>query len=258
MCLIVFAYKSHPEYRLIMAANRDEFYQRPTLPASFWEDHPSVLAGRDQQAGGTWLGVNTSGRLAAITNFREGLAEPAAHSRGALTSNFLTNRNTPLEFARQIRAKGENYNGFNLLLADHEQLVYCSNRTEKITTLQPGVHSLSNHLLNTPWPKAEHSRQELEQLIGHKQIDIDALISCLHRREPFPDEHLPTTGISLEMERTLSPPFIVSEEYGTRCTTVVLWRNNGSGTFVEQSYLPGGDTGERRQFEWQMNSTTKA
>lgn len=234
-----------------MAANRDEFYARPTALADFWDDNPSILAGRDLQAGGTWLGMNRSGRMAAITNFREGRPEPAPLSRGKLSSLFLNEQSPAFDFAEKLQSSQQQYNGFNLLIADDQQLVYCSNRTQKIQILEPGIYSLSNHLLNSPWPKAEHAKEELSQLILNAKIDQEDLIQCLQRRDPFPDEQLPSTGVGLEMERTLSPPFIAIPEYGTRCTTTILWKHDGSVRFAEQNYLPGGEPGQRREFAWQ-------
>jgi len=254
MCLIVFAYKCHPKYRLILASNRDEFYQRPTLPANFWQKHPSVVAGIDQQAGGTWIGASKEGRLAAVTNFREGQPQAAPRSRGELTHHFLTGQQSPLEFANETQAENAQYNGFNLLLADQQDLIYCSNRSQKIETLSPGIYSLSNHLLNTPWPKAEHAKHELSGLISSDQVDTEQLIRCMQRRQPFPDEQLPATGVGLELERTLSPPFIVADSYGTRCTTALLWETNGPMHFVEQNYLPDGEPGQRLEYNWKTTS----
>ncbi len=248
MCLIVFAWKCHPDYPLIMVANRDEYYQRPTALADFWEDQPDILAGRDLSGGGTWLGLNRQGRFSAVTNYREGLEFPAPQSRGELTSNFLTSNTDISQYAQQVVDGGNQYNGFNLLLGDGDQLYYCSNRQSQIQQVSPGIHSLSNHLLDSPWPKVVHAKKALEALLKTDPVDPDLLIQCLHRRMPFDDEHLPDTGVGLEIERLLSPPFIFSKDYGTRCTTIMLKNGQEETTLIEQTYKDDGAQGERRQF----------
>jgi uncharacterized protein with NRDE domain len=249
MCLIIIAWQVHSEYPLIVAANRDEYYQRPTSPAQPWSREPNaIVAGRDLQAGGTWLGITPTGRFAAITNYREGLEQPAPGSRGKLTTDFLCGDQTPINYARQVLDVGDQYNGFNLLTGNLSQLVYCSNRHSDIIPLSPGIYSLSNELLDSPWPKALHAKQALTPLLQSNPTDIDQLIRCLHRREPFPDECLPDTGIGIEKERTLSPPFIVSPGYGTRCTTIVLRNQKGDTQLVEQNYREDGSDGERKEY----------
>lgn len=253
MCLIVFAWKYHSDYPLIMAANRDEYYQRPTTLAGFWEDQPDILAGRDLTGGGTWLGVNRQGQFAAVTNYREGHQQPAPRSRGELTANFLSSDTDIRQYAQHVIDEGDQYNGFNLLLGDGDQLHYCSNRQPQIQTLSPGIYSLSNHLLDSPWPKAIHAKEVLEPLLKTNSVDRDLLIQSLQRREPFADEHLPDTGVGLEMERMLSPPFIASKDYGTRCTTVLLKKyqeknNQIETTLVEQNYGDDGVPSERSTF----------
>ena len=253
MCLIVFAYQCHPRYRLIMTANRDEFYRRPSQSIRDWGDGSGILAGRDLEAGGTWLGLQRDGRLAAVTNFREGTKEVGLHSRGELTTNFLHSNVSPRRYGQTVKDSGDTYSGFSLLLADRHGMVYCSNRSDRLEHITPGIHSLSNHLLDSAWPKSLHAKNELEILIRQDSIRPEDLIACLHRRNPFPDEQLPSTGIDLETERTLSPPFITSPDYGTRCTTTVLWSHDGEMELTEQNYLPGGKTGERKGFSWNLN-----
>lgn len=248
MCLIIFAWHSHPNYPLIAIANRDEYYRRPTAPASFWEDQPGILAGRDLVGGGTWMGLSLSGRFAAVTNYREGSESPAPRSRGELTVSFLNSEANIASFVQDTVDNGHLYNGFNLLLAEGNQLFYCSNRQTQIQQLPPGIYSLSNHLLNSPWPKAVHAREAFEHQITSDSVNPDQLIQCLHRREPFPDEHLPDTGVGLALERMLSPPFIVSKDYGTRCSSVVLKNHQSETLLVEQSYGRNGSPGERRTF----------
>jgi uncharacterized protein with NRDE domain len=248
MCLIVFAWKYHPNYPLIMAANRDEYYQRPTALADFWEDQPEILAGRDLTGGGTWLGINRQGQFAAVTNFREGHQQPAPRSRGELTAKFLSSGNDIKQYAQQVIDEGDQYQGFNLLLGDGDQLYYCSNRQPQLQPVPPGIYSLSNHLLDSPWPKAIHAKKALKPLLKTNALDLELLIQSLQRREPFADEHLPDTGVGLEMERMLSPPFIAAKDYGTRCTTVLLKNNQEKTTLVEQTYGSDGSQGERRTF----------
>lgn len=253
MCLIIVAWQHHPEYPLIVAANRDEYYDRPTASAHIWEQPNELLAGRDLTGGGTWLGINNTGKFAAVTNYREGIQETPLRSRGKLTTGFLDNDMRINQYAQQCVNDGDQYNGFNLLLSEADQLFYCSNRHPEIVPLPPGVYTLSNHLLDSPWPKSVHVKEALEPLLSSTHsINVDQLIDCLQRRKPFADEHLPDTGVGLELERMLSPPFILSPNplinYGTRCTTVVLKNKAGNTQFVEQSYDRDGSVGERKSF----------
>jgi len=266
MCLIVIAWQQHSEYPLIVAANRDEYYDRPTELAHVWQQPPGllttkILAGKDLSAGGTWLGINDKGKFAAVTNYREGIPETQPHSRGELTTDYLNSSMPPEQYAQKCLNSGNQYNGYNLILNEGDRLFYCSNRYPDIKELPPGIYTLSNHLLNSPWPKSIHVKDELIALLSSgsvspsiptnpQPINIDDIISCLHRREPFADEYLPDTGVGLEIERMLSPPFILSPDYGTRSTTVVLRDNRGKTVFVEQSYESGGLTGERKVFDF--------
>ena len=238
MCLIVFSYKKHAGYRLVFAANRDEFYERPTRPLSFWTDRPDVLAGRDLKGGGTWLGVTRSGRIAAITNFRDipSLRQDAP-TRGMLVSNFLTGSDTPVRYLDQVRSVADRYNGFNLIVGDRESLCYYSNKGGDMYPLSPGVYGLSNHLLDTPWPKVRLARDKLQSLlINTPDVDSDTLMEMLHDVSSPPDAALPDTGIGLEWERMLSPIFIAGDGYGTRSSSVLLWRENGEITFAERTF----------------------
>lgn len=240
MCLILFAYKSHPKYSLILAANRDEFYKRPTLPISFWKDAPHVLAGRDLKGMGTWLGLTRKGRITAITNYRD----PASHkpdtpSRGALVKNFLVGNQTPKHYLNEIKDIGHKYNGFNLLVGDHNSLWYTSNRLQEKIELGPGLYGLSNHLLDTPWPKTQKGKAALQNLLEKNNSNmIDALFTILEDKTRPSDHSLPDTGIGLEWERILSPVFITSGDYGTRSSSVILIDNNGRATFAERSFMP--------------------
>ena len=248
MCLIVFAWQSHAEFPLILVANRDEYYQRPTAAAHFWEENPAILGGRDLRAGGTWLGTCRDGRWTAVTNYREGEAASAPRSRGELTSEFLQGNKSIENFATEALHNGDLFGGFNLLLGDDEKLLYCSNREPNSRQLPPGIYSLSNHLLDSPWPKAVHARDTLTALICTPNPEPAALLSCLQRDTPYADELLPNTGVGLELERLLSPPFIRSENYGTRCTTVLMKNREGDISLLEQNYLQGGRKGECSEF----------
>lgn len=253
MCLIVFACRQHPEYPLILIANRDEYHARPTSNAGFWPDQPELLAGRDQLGKGTWLGLRRNGRFAAVTNFREGIDEPGRLSRGDLSRHYLQGGEMPEDYLEQVSTQGEAYGGFNLLFGNRDKLFYFSNRvdpgTRAVGAVTPGLHSLSNHLLNSPWPKSEHAKDKLAEHLSAPSLEPDALLRILQRRRPFADELLPDTGVSLERERTLSPPFIVTPEYGTRCTTLLLWHKSNQVTFIEQNYAPDGSPTERGDFQ---------
>jgi uncharacterized protein with NRDE domain len=238
MCLIVLAYRSHPDYGLIVGANRDEFYERPTAPASFWEDAPQVLAGRDLRGGGTWLGITREGRFAAVTNYRDSSsARAGAPSRGLLVSEFLKGRSHPAAYLRALAAVADQYNGFSLFVGDSRALYYYSNREGRIRHLAPGLYGLSNHLLDTPWPKVERSKQALAALIRQNTARLpEAILGFLADRAQAADVLLPDTGVGLERERALSPLFISTPIYGTRSSTVLLVGNNGEVTFYERSF----------------------
>jgi uncharacterized protein with NRDE domain len=249
MCLLLMVHDAHPKYRLIVAANRDEFYDRPTLPAAFWTDAPTVLAGRDLRAGGTWLGIDRTGRFAAVTNYRQGQREPTAlRSRGHLVSGFLIGEATPRAHIEQVAGEAALYNGFNLIAGDARELVYFSNREGNARALTPGVYGLSNHLLDTPWPKVTSGKAALSALVREDPPELVAgLFALLSDPHQPADNLLPETGIGREWERLLSSAFIGSDEYGTRSSTVVLVSRSGQVVFVERSFGPGGvPTGEVR------------
>ncbi|MDT8903659.1 NRDE family protein [Anaeroselena agilis] len=240
MCLIAFAYKAHPRFSLVVAANRDEFYRRPTAPAGFWPECPGVLAGRDLDRGGTWLGVTRDGRFAALTNYRDPAENrPDARSRGELVRDYLCGALTPRGYLERVRAAGGEYNGFNLLVGDSTGLWHYSNRTGVATAVTPGVHALSNHLLDTPWPKAARAKAGLTECLAGADEDLAAgLFAVLADDVPAPDAALPDTGVGLAWERMLSPVFIASADYGTRSSTVALL-GEGGAWFAERTW-PGG------------------
>jgi len=216
----------HPTYRLIVAANRDEFYERPTAPAHYWEDAPHVLAGRDLLKMGTWMGVTTSGRFAALTNYRDPAEETRGRrSRGEVVADFLKGTASPEAFAAAASSRRELYPGYNLLAGDADELYYYSNVADDARKLPPGIYGVSNHLLDTPWPKVERGKAGLAEAIqGSGGGLAERLFDVLRDAEPAPDERLPSTGVPLDWERLLSPIFIRSPErgYGTRSSTVIL------------------------------------
>ncbi|MDB5804613.1 MAG: hypothetical protein JWN73_1935 [Betaproteobacteria bacterium] len=256
MCLIAFAWKAHSRYRLVVAANRDEHHSRPTAPAAFWEDAPQLFAGRDLKDRGTWMGVTAGktggGRFAALTNYRDPTEFKAgAPTRGQLVSNFLLEHGRPADYAASLGAIQYMYNGFNLLVADQDSLWYVGNRAGAPREVQPGVHGLSNALLDTPWPKAvglEGALAAALESAGDGKALTDTLFAALAERAPAPDAQLPDTGVGLARERELSPRMIVAPLYGTRSATVLLIDAAGNIEFAERSFASGGTlTGEVRR-----------
>lgn len=253
MCLITFAYKTHPDYNLILVANRDEAYDRPTLDAAPWPQDSDLIAGQDLEQGGTWMGLHRSGRFGAVTNHRNGRAgtHPGLRSRGHLTRDFLLSQTPAANASQRYAAQGSQYGGFNLLLGDGEGLYYLSNRGRAPERLAPGIYGLSNALLDSSWPKLLQARNGLEAAFGHISTDRDMpqlaarLTEVLACRNPAPDDQLPDTGISQELERKLSSCFIRLPQYGTRATTVILQNYRGESCFHEQSFDAAGPTGAR-------------
>jgi uncharacterized protein with NRDE domain len=258
MCLIVFALDCHPRYRLILGANRDEYLDRATAPARFWSDAPHLLAGRDLRGGGTWLGVTTGGKLAAVTNYRDMRRQVVTPpSRGGLVASFLRDEAlSAAAFRATLQQSGDRYDGFNLIYGTVDELHYFTNRGGSSGPIPPGIHALSNHLLDNPWPKVTAAKERLERLLGLKTIDPADIAAALADPTPFARELLPETGVGPEWELLLSPLFIDSPTYATRSTTVLLVSREGRVTLVEQSHglspppplrfdfrLPGPDKG---------------
>jgi uncharacterized protein with NRDE domain len=241
MCLILFSWRDHPRYRLVVAANRDEYFRRPAASAEFWDDHPTVLAGRDIEAGGTWLGITLEGRFAALTNYRNPLdRNPTAPSRGSLVSDFLTSDVGPLEYLQEVEKRAAGYNGFSLLVGNAATLYFLSNRGGHIARVRHGVHGLSNHVLDTAWPKVEKGKAKLGELLG-KPFNADAVLHLLTDTERAPNADLPRTGVSLELEERLSAIRIPAVDgYGTRCSTAVCLGHDGKIEFHERSYREDG------------------
>jgi uncharacterized protein with NRDE domain len=242
MCLILLSYDIHPVYRMVLAANRDEYYDRPTAPLAFPDDSPEILAGRDLKHNGMWLGVTRIGRIAAITNYRDpGLNILNAPSRGFLVRDFLAGDSSPKDYLEHVQSNKDQYNGYNLLVGDRSELFYYSNRGNRIQKLAPGMYGLSNHLLDTPWPKIAKGKSGLENLLNGKgHINPEDIFKLLKDGSYPPDRMLPNTGVGLEWERILSSLFITSEFYGTRSSSIIFIERGGEITFMERTFIPDG------------------
>lgn len=246
MCLILFGFRAHRRFPLVVAANRDEHHDRPAAPAGFWDDQPEIYGGRDLEKGGTWMGLHTGGRFAAITNFRAGRPGPAApRSRGELVSGFLAGDAGAAEYLRAASARDGEYNPYSLLAGDPDALYFHSNRAPGPQAVAPGIHGLSNHLLDTPWPKVVAGISAMTSALASDDPDSisSLLFAMLADREAAPDAQLPDTGIDRQRERELSPPFIAGDRYGTRTSTVLLVSSSGDVFFHEKRFGPGGDPG---------------
>ena len=242
MCLIYVAWRCHSRYQLVVAANRDEYHARPAAPAHWWDDTPGVLAGRDLTAGGTWLGVDSTGRFAALTNYQgpsPGLAD--APSRGGLVSGFLTGDESAAHRLRRIVGEGHRYNGFSLLAMDGDTLAFASNRSREVVRLGAGVYGLSNHLLDTPWPKVTEGKAELERIVLEPDVQVRDLLALLAvRGSAVTNAPCADNGSDLRRMRWRSSRFILGGDYGTRTSTVILLDTDGAGVFVERSFDSSG------------------
>ncbi|EAR21201.1 NRDE family protein [Nitrococcus mobilis] len=236
MCLLLLAYRVHAGYPIIVAANRDEFHERAAEPAHWWE-RPDIFAGRDLEGGGTWIGISRNGRMAAVTNYRDpSITEPGVASRGELPVTALA-RHNDADLLRHFQREGHRYNGFNLLFGSPARLLYLSNRGARRIGLAAGVYALSNHVLDTPWPKVSRGKARLiDYLRGHSRPDPEGLFELLRDRHRPPDTALPDTGIGLEWERALAPMFIITHRYGTRCSTVIIMNEYNETLFAERTF----------------------
>jgi uncharacterized protein with NRDE domain len=241
MCSIFFSYLQHPRYRLILVANRDEFYHRKTQIAHFWDDKP-LLAGKDLVGGGTWLGVSRQGRWSALTNYRVPLAElsTTAKTRGNLTLDFLASNKDAQAYLQPIQAEDSAYNGYNLLLGSPTELAYYSNVEKKLKILEAGVYGVSNHLLNTPWFKVEKGIQNLQEITAQEDFNPHDLIASMQSTEKAPEDRLPDTGVPRDWEYALSALFVEmpARDYGTCCTSVLLMDYRNRVHFIEKNYTP--------------------
>lgn len=252
MCIAYFAVNRHPDWPLFIAANRDEFHARASRPAAPWPDSPDIIAGRDCVAGGTWLGVTRQGRYAFLTNYRDPSSLLAnAPSRGQLVGDYLAGRASALDYVEAVAHHAGAYNGFNLVVGDLRHCYYIGNRAPETlpAELGSGRHVLSNHLLDTPWPKARRLRQAMDDLsLDQLDVSLEPVFALLRDDAQASDDDLPDTGIPLERERLLSSPFIVSPDYGTRCSTIVAIHASGRAFLSEASFDAGGRMTQRHDW----------
>ncbi len=259
MCLILFSYRQHARYPLVIAANRDEFYDRPSQPAHFWEDAPWILAGRDLVGGGAWFGITRSGRFAALSNIRDPKpARECAPSRGLLVSEFLRGDLLPRTYLGEVARQGTRYNGFNLLVGDQNEIDYYNNRSGEILTFAPGLYGLSNHRLDTPWPKIRKTKAALAKILGMPAVEPEAILEMLADRTLPSDDRLPDTGVGLVRERVLASIFIASENYGTRCSSVLIQDRDRRVKFVERNFSPEDAGAPTVQFEFDSDNPATA
>jgi uncharacterized protein with NRDE domain len=244
MCLVLVAWRGHPQFPCVVAANRDEFHARPAAPARWWGTAPPILAGQDLEAGGTWLGVARTGRFAALTNYRDPeQRRVGTPSRGTLVTSILESDGDTAQILDELRRVGADYNGFNLIFSDGQRLgIYESVRGDGVE-LGPGIYGLSNHLLDTPWPKVRNAKSRLSEAL-FELPDTRAALALLRDQEPAPDEQLPRTGVSLEWERLMSSAFVRAADYGTRCSTLLRIDQRRHACFDEWTWdEAGGQTG---------------
>jgi uncharacterized protein with NRDE domain len=254
MCLILIAYQPEPRYQLVVAANRDEFFRRPTAPADYWAGAMHVLGGRDLEKGGTWMGVSRDGRWAAVTNYRDGtVVNPGAKSRGELVAGFLRKPAAPGAYANSVRHSAGDYAGFNLIVGDQECLHYYSSKQSATQALGPGLYGLSNGLLDCAWPKVHRGKTALGHALASRGPDdmVDNLLAALADRTIAPDDALPSTGIALDWERRLSAAFISAPGYGTRASTVLVLTKDGEMYFHERSFDNHANVLEDRRFRFE-------
>ena len=256
MCLIIFAYHSNPHFPLVVAANRDEFFARPTAQAALWTDQEygqQILSGRDKRAGGTWLGTTQNGRFAAVTNIRDPIqAQRRARSRGDLTRQYLTGDDSPKQYCDRLAQNYGQFAGYNLLVGDSSSLFYVNNHEEKVQELEPGVHGLSNGLLNSSWPKVDKGKSHLQELMQRpEELTTDALLAMMADRSQADDVDLPDTGIGIEIERRLSSAFILNPAsgYGTVCSTALIIDKLRSTRFSEQNFDSLGNRTQGHLFQ---------
>lgn len=239
MCLILFALNNHENYKFVLAANRDEFFERPTIEADYWEENNSILGGRDLKSGGTWLGLTKRGRFIAITNYRDLKNERKnAKSRGELSKTYLSGEIDLFSFINEVSEQRNLYNGFNLILSDDclDSVYHYSNVSNQLQKIENGTHGLSNHLLNTPWPKVVFGKKKLNNCIKTNSLAAENIFKLLENTEEADNDDLPNTGISFELEKKLSPVFISMKGYGTRCSTIIFADCNNNISFQEVTF----------------------
>jgi uncharacterized protein with NRDE domain len=241
MCLLVLAYGVDPQWPVVLAANRDELYARPSTALGAWPDEPEICAGRDLAQGGTWLGMTRRGRFAALTNFRRGGARPGARSRGDVVLEYLRSPLAPDRYVAQLASYADQFGGFSVIVGDLEhEPHYFSNQGNVTQRLTPGVYGLSNQWLDEPWPKVTRAKQRIGALLASERMSVEALCDAMDDRDQPADALLPDTGIGIERERVLAPIFITGEGYGTRAVTAMIIDSEQRALIYERSYGPRG------------------
>jgi uncharacterized protein with NRDE domain len=249
MCLIVLAFNAHADIPLLVAANRDEFHSRPTQDADWWSDQPEIVGGRDLQAGGTWLAVHRNGRFAAVTNYRDAQSKRGKmYSRGHLVTEFLQGDQTPAEYLQGVQLN--DFAGFNLLVADRENLAYLSNRGGGLQQLPAGIYGLSNATLDTPWEKVERSKRRLQKLFEQGRINETHLLRLLDDRKKGPVDDVRSDHLPFSIAHAITAPFIVTPDYGTRCSTIIRADHTGRWHFTERRFDANGNTVGESQFSF--------
>lgn len=254
MCLVLLAYRQHAAFPVVLIANRDEYHERPTDYAQYWQDTPQVLAGRDRNFGGTWLGVERSGRFAAVTNYREpSQRKPGVVSRGLLVSRYLQGEQTPEQYLDALIPDREQYDAFNLLLGDQSTVHFYSSLEGQGCEITAGIYGISNGEFDCPWPKVEKGKRFLLNEIEHENVPRQEEIFTLLADTTLPeDKALPDTGIGLEWERKLAPIFVRADKYGTRASTILTISEHGSVSFIERNYDREGSQINTNQFEFEI------
>jgi len=239
MCLIGFSWLEHPNYKLVLVANRDEFYERPSLPLMQWDN--GIIAGKDLQAGGTWMGITEKGRFAAVTNYRENVNPPENYlTRGDLVKDFLLGNLSPRQYLEEILPNKDRYQGFNLLVGTSEEMYYFSNKSSELLQISSGLHGLSNAFMNTNWPKVESLKAEMKKALSRSTFSEDDFFHIMRDEAKVNVEKLNDTGFGMEIEVALSPKFVrfLPKAYGTVNTTLILWKHDGSVTVRERTFHP--------------------
>jgi len=253
MCLIFISLNNHPTYKLIVAANRDEFYNRKTATANYWEDYPDILGGRDLEAMGTWMAMTKSGKIGMVTNYRDPKnIHPQAPTRGKLVSDYLIQPIAPARYLKELELRGKEYNGFNLIVGHPDALFYYSNYAKGVVKIADGFHGLSNHLLDTPWPKVTRVKKKFGSLLSAAKLQPQELLEALYDEQRAPNHELPDTGVGPEWEQALSSLFIKTNGYGTRCSTVVLIDKQNEVIYSERVYNTVDFSSREKTFQFRL------
>ena len=254
MCLIFLSYNQNKEYPLVILANRDEFYNRPTQSANYWNENPRILGGKDLEGGGTWMGITKNGYMAMLTNYRDiANIKNNAPTRGKLVSDYLTGEFKTKEYLLALSQTASQFNGYNLIAGTFDDPWYYSNYQQKIVRLGTGLYGLSNGLLNSNWPKVEAGKLMLAPLLLKSTLNKEELFKTMTNEVMAENEKLPSTGLTLEKERMLSPMFIKTDGYGTRCTTLITVDKKGEVEFIERPFENGKPSGVENNFTFQLS-----